>query len=433
LLLSPLTAVPAGVSPNVRQIATWVDEAVKHTPAYDLHTHLYPASFGSLMLWGFDELVTYHYLIAESIRATNLPYDKFWAMKQAQRADFIWNALFVERAPISEACRGVLTALHRLGLDVASKDIADYREWYASQTPSEFVNKVLGASNVHTVVMTNDVFDPQEREQWLKRGGNDDRRFKAVLRIDPLLVGWPKGTETLRTMGYNVGAELGAESMKEVRRFLDDWIERMKALYVAVSLDPGWRYPAETGEWAAATRVIREAILPVSRERNVPFAMMIGVHRQVNPNLRLAGDSLGFSDIPSVERLCVENQRNKFMVTMLSRENQHELAVTARKMPNLFLFGCWWFLNNPSLVEEITRMRMELLGTSFAPQHSDARVLDQLVYKWDHARRIVAKVMTDKFNDLAATGWAVTEEEVRRTAKAYLDDNFTNFLAWEPR
>ena len=27
---------------------------------------------------------------------------------------------------------------------------------------------------------------------------------------------------------------------------------------------------------------------------------------------------------------------------------------------------------------------------------------------------------------------ARTEEEVRRTAKEYLDDNFTNFLAWEP-
>ena len=41
------------------------------------------------------------------------------------------------------------------------------------------------------------------------------------------------------------------------------------------------------------------------------------------------------------------------------------------------LLGCWWFVNNPSLIDEITRMRMELLGTSFIPQHSDARILDQ--------------------------------------------------------
>lgn len=31
----------------------------------DLHTHLFPPSHGALMLWGVDELLTYHYLIAE--------------------------------------------------------------------------------------------------------------------------------------------------------------------------------------------------------------------------------------------------------------------------------------------------------------------------------------------------------------------------------
>ena len=45
-------------------------------------------------------------------------------------------------------------------------------------------------------------------------------------------------------------------------------------------------------------------------------------------------------------------------------------------------FGCWWFLNNPSIVEEITRERLELPGTTFIPQHSDARVLEQVIYKW---------------------------------------------------
>jgi hypothetical protein len=50
---------------------------------------------------------------------------------------------------------------------------------------------------------------------------------------------------------------------------------------------------------------------------------------------------------------------------VLARENQHELAVLARKFRNLHIFGCWWFLNNPSLVDEVTRMRVELLGLSF--------------------------------------------------------------------
>jgi hypothetical protein len=31
----------------------------------DLHTHLFPPTHGALMLWGIDDLLTYHYLIAE--------------------------------------------------------------------------------------------------------------------------------------------------------------------------------------------------------------------------------------------------------------------------------------------------------------------------------------------------------------------------------
>ena len=64
--------------------------------------------------------------------------------------------------------------------------------------------------------------------------------------------------------------------------------------------------------------------------------------------------------------------------------------MAARKFRNLMAFGCWWFLNNPSLVDEITRMRLELIGLSMIPQHSDARVLDQVVYKWAHSRSVIA-------------------------------------------
>jgi hypothetical protein len=71
---------------------------------------------------------------------------------------------------------------------------------------------------------------------------------------------------------------------------------------------------------------------------------------------------------------------------------------------------------------------MELLGTSFIPQHSDARILDQIIYKWDHSRQIIAKVLKDKFTDLAASGWPVTPEEVKKTTEQFLSTNFQNFL-----
>src|ERR1700709_676245 len=82
-----------------------VHEIVADTPVYDIHTHLYDPAFGGLLLWGIDELLTYHYLVAESLRWLPLPYEQFFALPKAQQAEAIWNALFIEHSPVSEACR----------------------------------------------------------------------------------------------------------------------------------------------------------------------------------------------------------------------------------------------------------------------------------------------------------------------------------------
>lgn len=120
--------------------------------------------------------------------------------------------------------------------------------------------------------------------------------------------------------------------------------------------------------------------------------------------------------------------RTVFFATSLARENQHELAVLARKFRNVMVFGCWWFMNTPTLVAETMRMRCELLGTGFIPQHSDARVLEQLVYKWKHARVVMADVLCEQYSQVVATGWRVTEGEIERDARTLLQDNFWGFV-----
>jgi hypothetical protein len=73
-------------------------------------------------------------------------------------------------------------------------------------------------------------------------------------------------------------------------------------------------------------------------------------------------------------------------------------------------------------------MRFELLGSSFIPQHSDARVLDQLVYKWDHSRRVIAEVLAEKYQDLVETGWRLAPQDIERDVRLLLRDNFAAFL-----
>ncbi|NIA15051.1 MAG: glucuronate isomerase [Nitrospiraceae bacterium] len=400
-----------------------VRRIVAETPITDLHTHLFSPDFGGLLLWGVDELLTYHYLLAEVMRVSDLPYEKLWTLSTREKADLVWQHLFLDRSPISEACRGVLTALNRLGLDVASRDLAAYRAFFEAQTPGQHVDTVFECANLKDVVMTNDPFDPEEHPLWMA-GFERDPRFHAALRIDPLLNDWGTTVEKLKGWGYNVEPGLGDATRAEVRRFLSDWIVRMKALYMAVSLPPDFVMPEDSPR----ATLIAECVLPVAREHNIPFALMIGVKRQVNPALQLAGDGVGLSSVDCVAHLCARYPDNKFMVTMLARENQHELCIAARKFRNLCLFGCWWFLNDPSLIDEITRMRFELLGLSVVPQHSDARVLDQVVYKWAHSREVIANVLADKYADLTATGWVLDETEIQRDAAKLLGGNFWNFI-----
>lgn len=430
-----------------QEIASAVTAALRAQPIIDLHTHTYPPSFGTpvanatgevdpsgLMLWGVDELLTYHYLVAEVYRVvppSRLPYEQFWQMSRREQADHIWKNLFLERTPVSEACRGVVTCLNRLGFDPSSDSLDQIRRAQAEQDPSQFIDRLMELSGVEKITMTNEVFDDNERGRWLADPNvGSDPRFSAVLRIDAMLLDWANTAGKLHGWGYEVSGDLTERTVEEARRFLREWLDRMKAIYIAVSLPPEFAYPAGDNPGASAGQLVLErVVLPVCAERGIPFAMMIGARRAVNPALKGAGDMGGTAEVQSVARLCNAFPDNKFLVTMLSRENQHELVVTARKFGNLMVFGCWWFMNNPSIIEEITRMRMEMLGTSFIPQHSDARILDQLLYKWEHSRMVIGKVLTDKYLDLVAAGWKLRQSEVRRDVRLLVHDNFLDFLS----
>ena len=434
-----------GMDPD--RLATVVDQVLAEQPVTDLHTHCYPPTFGhsadgtgqGLLLWGIDELVTYHYLVAEVYRvvpAAELPYPTFWQWSKREQADHIWKHLFVERTPVSEACRGVLTTLARLGLDPNEKTLEPYRQFFGEQEVSAYIDRVMELAGVDSITMTNAVFDDAERQRWLDDSGiGDDPRFEAVLRCDPLVRDWPGACRRLREWGYRCSVDLDTPlAIDEAKRFVHEWIDRMKAIYVAMSLPPAFRYPSARveGDEDPGDNMLERVLLPVLAERGLPFAMMIGSRLRVNPALADAGDMCGKADILAVVNLCAGFPDNKFMVTMLSRENQHELCVAARKFGNLLPFGCWWFLNNPSVVDEITRERLELLGTSFAPQHSDARILDQLIYKWDHSRKIIAGALVDQYARLQATGFALTPQHIRDDARLLFRDNFRQFVAPAP-
>jgi hypothetical protein len=125
-------------------------EEVNTVEVIDLHTHLFPPSHSSLIKFGFDSLLTYHYLVAEFFMtvaadeqmnsyaiAQPISTEYFFTLPIRIQADLVWEHLFVRRSPLSEAARGVCTTLKELGLGDALKrrDVAAIRRFFDALDP----------------------------------------------------------------------------------------------------------------------------------------------------------------------------------------------------------------------------------------------------------------------------------------------------------
>eukprot|EP00756_Hemistasia_phaeocysticola_P013073 Hpha_TRINITY_DN15249_c3_g3::TRINITY_DN15249_c3_g3_i1::g.64999::m.64999 len=415
-----------------QQLGAFIEEKMRSVEVIDVHTHLFPPSHGDLMLWGIDELLTYHYLVSEffMVAPSSLTHAAFFAKPKAEQAALVWEYLFVQRLPVSEAQRGVVTTLQRLGLGelVEKKDLEGVRKWFSEQDPEEHVERVFNLAGVKYVVMTNIPFDPREAQRFL-----DDRpthpRFKAALRIDPVLKGdWGTIKAAVAERGMS-------EDMAGAREYLKWWAKKMDAIYLMASTPADFCYgpgdkPREEG-WPTATELIDQVMVPVARELKLPLALKLGAHRNMAPDLSPCGggDGVVVADVSPLRALVAGNPDLKFLATFLSRVNQHEVAVLTQKFRNLHVYGCWWFCNNPSIIEDITRMRIELLGTAFTSQHSDCRVIEQLLYKWIHSREALFPAIRDQFANLFRAGWVLTEEEVSRDIYRLLGGSYEEFMS----
>lgn len=313
--------------------------------------------------------------------------------------------------------------------------------------------------------MTNIPFDSNEGMYWKPQRVSYSSRFRSALRVDPLLAGDNEAIEVaLKSGGYDV-TPAGA------RQYLLDWCDTMKPEYLMAStphdfvlpegtlggVDPTLRrgvnpdalrepfgfvpvISAQTNCLSPedeapsvideASDFLSEVLMKVCEERDLPIALKIGAHRGINPALKAAGDGVvAFADAGMLGRLCSRFPNVRFLATFLSRNNQHEACVLASKFRNLHLYGCWWYCNNPSIIREITQMRIELLGTAFTAQHSDARVLDQLLYKWPHSRAVVATVLSEEVSKLVISGCTiVTRRQLRGEVERLFRLSYEEFM-----
>src|ERR1700741_4776017 len=118
-----VTSIDNQLLTRTTELRAQVELIVNSTPVADVHTHLFPPEFDELCLSGIDDLLTYHYLTAETFRSTKIAPDQFWRLSQTEKADLGWRTLFVENTPASEATRGIISVLDVFGLDTRADDL----------------------------------------------------------------------------------------------------------------------------------------------------------------------------------------------------------------------------------------------------------------------------------------------------------------------
>ena len=424
-----------------KQVHEWITESINNCQVVDVHSHLFPASHGDLLLFGIDNLLTYHYLIAELfIVWSDVKISDFYNLDITKQADIVWQQLFINRTPISEACRGVLTTCKELGLseEIMKRDLNEIRNFFNEillqpDGKEIYIKKIFTLAKVEYTVMTNQIFDDIEVNYWEKNVDIElPEQFRTSLRIDKLIFNWEDACKIVTKYEFN-------ENIEGVKEYIRYWYNRIKPEYFMASLPYDFIYDKnivsnkdniqKNEEYKLnPLEVIDTIIMPLAIELNLPIAFKFGTQRQLNPELKTAGDSVGVASVESLANLCKTYPKCKFLATFLSRVNQHQLCVVARKFSNLHIYGCWWFLNNPSIIEDITKMRIEMLGFGFTAQHSDARVLEQLLYKWKHSRNIIGGVLSNKYKDLILSGWLPSKEEIERDIKYLLRGSYEDFL-----
>lgn len=401
--------------------------------------------------------------------------EAFYDTSKAKQAEMIWKALFLDRIPLSEACRGVVSTLSALGLDTNETDLDRLRQAYYKLCPdaSSFCDMVFRKAGVRYAIMTNIPFDGTEARYWRPKREEYSTQFRSALRVDAFLSGDITTISTALTAGGYECTAAGA------RLYLLDWCDTMQPEYVMASTphdmtvdDTGTvvlsaaaqkrrmlneRALNEPGAFAVAAAVAGSAtsccdgddndnrapsfidedsdlfatvLMPLCEERGLPLALKVGAHRGVNPSLRSAGDGVAAQvDVSLLGRLCARYPNVRFLATFLARTSQHEAVVLARKFRNLHIYGCWWFCNNPSIIQEITTMRLEMLGTAFTAQHSDARVIDQLLYKWAHSRAVIACVLSEQLEKVTESGRLfVTRAQIRREVSRLFGGSYEEFM-----
>lgn len=305
----------------------------------DLHTHLYPENHEKY-LSGFDNLLDYHYLAGEFYKSKFMLKDDILSFREKsieERNEEIWDSLFLNKLneQLSFSCLGVNKVLKVLtGRYCGGYSYSRIKNIY----PNISFQSILDMTNISNVIATYDYLEEYQEDDLV-----------------------------LPSIRFNSFYDILNMKSNEYRE---------DAVYYSFScdsdeLDSLTIHPTEFNSWNLFDNMKQ------------PFWIMLGVKRGYVKYLGDGGDGIGKCEIEKLIKFANQYPNLRIPFSILDPSKIKEAIIASKIIPNLYFMGHWWFNSMPTQMKKINKFADELLGAeNWLSYYSDARVAEQLIYKW---------------------------------------------------
>lgn len=268
----------------------------------------------------------------------------------------------------------------------------------------DWEKQVLSLSKLERIFLTNDFDDPLK--------GFDTQFYIPCLRTDELVFHFGRNNVRDRLKKITGCDPQNSKELDQALEVLFKHFTGNNARACAISLPPD--FSPEQVSNSELDKCFRENDFDSNSWKNgifwklaekcndfqLPFDLMIGVNRRVYENGVYQGQDLFdqrvslyqykklFNAFPSVT----------FCVSVLTSNQNQELASYSWIFPNVVTSGHWWYSNIPVYIEQDTRARLQAVPkTKQIGYYSDMYKLEFGLPKFNMYRRILAKVLAHDF------------------------------------
>lgn len=400
----------------------------------DPHTHINPHSPASETL---ADILGYHYY-TELAHSAGMPKEQIEepgisAKEKVSRLmenlhpieNTIQYSWFVEMAQVFFGFEG----------DRVTKDNWEplYDTAVEKMSDPNWADEVLRISRLESVFLTNDFDDPL--------AGFDTKKYIPCLRTDDLVFHLSKKEIQDRLQKATNTSISDRKSFLESIAKLFQHFKSNNAKACAISIPP-WFTPVKVSDAEAESliqKVFSQGSLSESElvslsqfvfwslaencsEFDLPFDLMIGVHRQVYPAGVFQGQDLYDSRVSLYQYKDLFNAFPSviFPISVLASVTNQELVSYSWIFPNVVTNGHWWYSNTPTYIEKDAAARLEAVpATKQIGYYSDMYKLEFAQPKFAMYKRILAKILTENF--VIAQNWS--ESRAIAFGKQTLRDN----------